>query len=139
MSPQVHQRVSGAWSCGPHERLGLVRPLVLLRGWLHDSLGDLVKYIIKFLGLFGGFLGYSPSSISWEKPLSTAKGPLAASRSRGDGHGVRTFTLARLHDVQRLSRVMHMHGTTCFSGASVDKVSFNLSPRSVDVPLPGEV
>ena len=32
----------------------------------------------------------------------------------------------------------HMHGATCFSGASVDKVSFNLSPRSVDVPPPGE-
>ena len=27
---------------------------------------------------------------------------------------------------------LHMHGATCFSGASVDKVSFN-SPRSVDV------
>ena len=31
-----------------------------------------------------------------------------------------------------------MHGATCFSGASVDKVSFNLSPHSVDVPPPGE-
>ena len=38
MSPQVRQRVSGAWSVpwcrGPHERLGLLGPLVLLRGWL---------------------------------------------------------------------------------------------------------
>ena len=30
-----------------------------------------------------------------------------------------------------------MHGATCFSGASVDKVSFDLSLHSVDVPPPG--
>ena len=88
-------------------------------GFITLSALVLVKYIIKFLGSFGGFCGYSPSSTSWVLTLSTTKGPLAASRSRGDGHGVRrTSTLARLHDVLRLSRMMLPAGVGRDTGAA---------------------
>ena len=62
----------------------------------------------------------------------------------GDGDGIRrTPSLVWPDDVQQMHRMMllvsgetlgqHTHGATCFSGASVDKVSLK-TPRSVDVP-----
>ena len=106
-------------------------------GFITLSALVLVKYIIEFLGLLGGFcgsswstssssLGHSAGSVATRIPkprglltLSTTKGPLAASGSRGDGHGVRrTSTLARLHDVQRLSRMMVPAGVGRDTGAA---------------------
>ena len=103
------------------------------------------KYVIELASCRSGwlcaFLKY------FDTDLTAGTSALGRTAVEGDVDGVRrTPSLVWLDDVQQMSRMMllvsgetlwqHTHGATCFSGASVDKVSFKTT-RSVDVPPPG--
>ena len=149
-------------SRGPHEMLGLLDPLVLLRGWLHYSLGARsheVHHQVPWAG------SVAPRKVHHQVPWAIRRVWLLAflnivgidsfDNKRAPGRiAVEGRWPWRTTDVYAGSasgcperccpRVsggtpgQHVHGATCFSVASVVKVSFNLSPHLVDVPPPGE-